>query len=148
MDNFMNDFPGATRREVYEHIKFDVLRIHGIRVHMPQCVVDAILRHQQLGVPTTGGGVDAPCMCPCTACVLHHGAAHGLRHDPGWPGEVTPPWPGWPEAPDPSAAAPAPAPAAPAPAPAPAPAAPSSPEVEFMDIAPAEFERRVRAKKA
>ena len=148
VDDYMNDFPGATRREVYNHIKMDVWGVVGIRVHVPQCVLDAISRHPQLGVPTTGGGVDGLCVCPCTACVLHHGVAHGLYGSDGWPGRATPPWPGGPEAPDPSAAAPAPAPAAPAPAPAPAPAAPSSPEFEFMDIAPAEFERRVRAKKA
>ena len=147
---FMDDYPGAERKEVYAHIYFDHLKIHGIRVHMPDCVMDAIRSYPWSTPVRNGGGVDDACVCPCTACVLHHGAAHGLYGSVGWPGRATPPWPGWPTAPDPNAAAPAPAPAAPAPAPAPAAPAPpasDSDDVEFYDDA-AEFERRVRAKKA
>jgi hypothetical protein len=146
--NFMGDYPGAERKDIYDHLYYDQCDIHGIRVHWPTCVMNAVRSYPWSTPVRHNGGVNAPCVCPCTACVLHHGVAHGLYGSDGWPGRVTPPWPGWPEAPDPSAAAPAPAPAAPAPAPAPAPAAPPSPEFEFMDIPPEEFERRVRAKKA
>ena len=131
---FMESYPGATRKEVYDYIKMDVLGVLGIRVHMPDCVMDAIRSYPWSSPILNGGGVDGPCVCPCTACVLHHGVAHGLYGSDGWPGRATPPWPGWPEAPDPFAAAPAPAPAAPAPAPAPAPASPAPSSDDDSDV--------------
>jgi len=118
-----------------------VLDIWGIRATLPACVFDMLRDHFPPRPPgdRAHSWVDGPCRCRCRTCKAYHG-------DPAiWP---NPPGAVANAAAAAAAPAPAPAPAAPAPAPAPAPAAPASPGVEFLDIAPAEFERRVRAKKA
>jgi len=118
-----------------------VLDIWGIRATLPACVFDMLRDHFPPRPPGDRAHtwVDGPCRCRCSTCKAYHGDPAIWPNPPGAVANA-------------AAAAPAPAPAPAAPAPAPAPAAPAPPasdsdDVEFYDDA-AEFERRVRAKKA